>query len=163
MDVKQDQVLCCRTCRQKVSRVTGPDGSSWYAHPDNQDGHAVELVLLAAADAVYVCDFCLAPGPQWAVPLLEHATTQMFHAGLDVEVVAVDTDGWWGACSECADLIRARKIGQLRDRALATLRAKLPAGSSWQDTAWAKESVLLQLAAFWQATPGPPVEVAVFS
>lgn len=147
----------------KVSRVDASDGTSWYAHPDNPDKHDVEPVLMAAADVIYVCDFCLAPRPQWAFPLLERTTTRLFHAGLDADVVSVDTDGWWGACSECADLIRGRKIGQLRDRALATLKAKLPAAASWQDLAWAKESVLLQLASFWQASPGLPVEVGVFS
>lgn len=117
---------------------------------------------MAAADVIRVCDFCLAPHPQWAFPLLERASTRMFHPGLGIEIVTEDTDAWWGACAACADLIRNRQIGQLRNRSLAVLKARLPA-VSYQEMAWAKESVLLQLAAFWQASPGSPVEVSVLA
>lgn len=158
-----DRELCCRACRQKVGPVVGPDGVLWYGHPGNEDRHKVEPVLLSPADVINVCDFCLALRPQWAFPLLERATTRLFHPGLGVSVVAQDNDGWWGACSVCADLIRDRKIGRLRDRALAVLRERLPVTASWQETAWAKESVLLQLASFWQSSPGAPVETGVFS
>lgn len=154
--------MCCRTCRQKVGRVDCPDGTVRYAHPGNQDGHAVEAVMLPAADTVYVCDFCLAPDPTMRFPLQEPASTVLFHPGLGANVVAEDTDSWWGACSVCAVLIRERKIGQLRDRALAVLRDMMP-GASWEQARWARESVMLQLAAFWQASPGDPVEVHVFS
>jgi hypothetical protein len=155
--------LCCSTCRKKVSRVVSPDGEVWYGHPGNLDRHKVVPLVMAPADVIRVCDFCLAVNPRWVFPLLERASTRTFHPGLGITMAAEDSDGWWAACSGCADLIRDRKVTQLRDRALAVLKDRQPDPISWQDATWQKESVLLQLAAFWRASPGAPVEVGLFS
>ncbi len=146
--------LCCRTCRLKVSRVQAPDGQIWYAHHGQHD-HEVEPVAMAVADVIHVCDFCLAPHPAWCFPLLEHASTESaVHPELGWTMKAVDTDGWWAACQACMELISARQIGKLRDRALAAGVARR--GGL---TAWERQSVIDQLAAFWLAVPGSPVEI----
>lgn len=148
--------MACRTCRQSLSRVRNPDGTIWWGHP-GMSTHKVEPVWTAPEDTVFVCDFCLAPNPRWSFPLLEHATTTLFSPDIMANVTAVDVDAWWGACDTCADLIRNRCIGKLRDRALAAAVRSLGKPPS----AWEKESLFLQLAAFWAAVPGPPIEAEV--
>jgi hypothetical protein len=146
--------LCCRTCRLKVSRIQDPDGRVWYAHHGPRD-HEVEPVAMATADVIHVCDFCLAPHPGWCFPLLEHAsTTSAPHPDLGFNVKAEDTDGWWAACQVCMELVAARQIGKLRDRALAVAVVRRGPLSAWE-----KQGVIDQLAAFWLAVPGPPVEI----
>jgi hypothetical protein len=114
------------------------------------------MVAMAAADVIHVCDFCLVLHPAWAIPLLEHAGTESpVHPELGFRVKAVDTDGWWGACGECADLVSARQIGKLRDRALAAGARCFGRPLS----AWETQGVIDQLAAFWLAVPGPAVEI----
>lgn len=150
-----DNVLCCGTCHVKVSKVTNPDGSVWYGHP-GQAKHEVTPVWLPEREVIRVCDFCLAPGPGWAIPLRDHADTSRFNPDIGFNVTALDTDAWWGACDTCMELINARKIGELRDRALAVAE-RVHGGL----TEWEKQSVLGQLAAFWLASPGPGIEVSV--
>lgn len=142
----------CQTCHRKLSRVQRPDGSIYYDHPPTPGApkHEVVPIHLDAGDLVEVCDFCLAPNPPWTIPLLEHATTVLAYRDLDV--TSVDDDALWGACDECAELIRTRSIGKLRNRALAVAIQKF-APEPLPD--YAKESVLLQLAAFWASVPGP--------
>ncbi len=119
-------------------------------------GHQVVPILLPADQVTRMCDFCMAPGPRWIFPLKEPATTSKWHPGLGYNVTAVDTDAWWAACDTCAELINARQIGKLRNRALEVgVKTMGRVLSSWE-----KQSVIEQLAAFWTATPGSPVELS---
>lgn len=158
-ELKPGTELCCATCRVKVSRCQAPDGTAWYGHPGPSD-HEVTAIAMETADVIHVCDFCLAPHPRWAFPLLERASTSSpVHPESGFRVDAIDTDGWWGACEECAGLVTSRQIGRLRDKALAvagkTVRARYGRGI----TGWEKQSVIIQLAAFWTGGPGSPVEI----
>lgn len=148
-----DRVLCCVTCRKHVSRISEPaTGREWFAHPG--DDHPVTAVLMDRADVIGMCDFCLKPHPDWAIPLLEHADTEsVIFAGQQVLRISTrDTDAWWAACSRCVQCVREHRIGVLRDRAFA----------GWLETTgespteWQKDGILGTLAAFWTSTPGEP-------
>jgi hypothetical protein len=84
----------------------------------------------------------------------DHEVEPVAMATADVIHVCDFCLGWWAACQACTELVSARQIGKLRDRALAAGVARR--GGL---TAWERQSVLDQLAAFWLAVPGPPVEI----
>ena len=71
---------------------------------------------------------------------------------LNIEVTAIDDDAIWGACDECAQLVRTRQIGQLRNRALAVARRQYEPKPLPR---YALEGIIAQLAAFWLSVPGP--------
>lgn len=154
-----DEVLGCQACNSAVSHITGPGSADYYDHLfTGERDHEVVAVLMAAADVIRRCDFCLAPHVRWMVPLMEPASTDgMFRTGeMDIRVTAVDTDAVWAACDECMPLIRERRTGALRDRAFAVLERKY---APEPVPAWQKRGVLFQLAAFWVAVPGPAEEI----
>jgi hypothetical protein len=149
--------LCCPICRVKVSQVTDPDGRIWYGHPGSSDHEVGTPLRLPSADVIHVCDFCLRPGPVWMFPLRDHANSlTAVNPEIGFRVQGVDTDAWWGACQECADLITARSIGALRDRALAVLELTARRRHYREPTEWERATVITQLAAFWLAVPGEP-------
>lgn len=140
----------CAVCRLKISRITLPDGRQEWSHPGSS-GHTVVPVALASPDIIHVCDFCLAPHPGWRILLAQHATNTLRQHGLDI--TAVDVDGQWAACTDCAIAIRDRAAAQLRQRAY---RGWQRTTGAWPD-AGQRQSVNAQLAAFWLAGPGEPV------
>lgn len=150
--------LCCPVCRVKVSRITSPAGRVWYDHAGRSDHEVGTPLRLPPADVIHVCDFCMRPHPVWMFPLRDHASTvSPVHPEIGYRVDAVDTDAWWGACQECADLVTGRKIGELRDRALDVMVTLIQARFDREPSQWERESTIMQLAAFWLSVPGDPV------
>jgi hypothetical protein len=157
IDDREAEELCCAQCRRKVSKVTRPDGTVYYGHPGSA-GHKVQPVLAAPADIIRFCDFCLSTDIAWAFPLRDRADTlSPVDPATGYPVRAVDTDGWWAACDQCAALVRERAIGALRDRAMAAMGAAVRRDWNRGMTAWERQSVIMQLAAFWLGVPGEAV------
>jgi hypothetical protein len=148
--------VACARCHLKLSHVTGPRGADWWGHPIKSD-HEEIPVELPLADIIRVCDFCLALRPQWVIPLMEHADTTGWEPDFRLNVTALDTDGWWMACDACLAFISKSERKGLRDRALGVLTVNLGSPATPSE----KERLLLQLAAFWRAQPGPAVEASL--
>lgn len=151
-----EERIACAVCHLKLSKVTNPDGRVWWGHPLKVQDHEAVPVEHQPKDIIYICDFCPSIRPRWVIPLTEHANTTKFDPSLGFSVTAIDTDAWWMACDICVELISAGDKKGLRNRSLAVLRKALP--NFTQDE---KDHVLLQLAAFWGAQPGPAVEASV--
>lgn len=147
--------VACATCRLKAAKVSNPDGTVWWSHPYPVD-HEVVPVQLPPKDIIYVCDFCLTPHPKWAIPLTMPAHTRQWSVSLGAYITGLDTDAWWAACDICVALIGAGKKKELRDQALAIHQKYVPGM-----TAEERQSILLQLNAFWAASPGPAIEASL--
>lgn len=154
-----ERYIACATCHVKASKFTEPDGTVWWGHPNEQDPaqrHKCIPREHKPSEIIYLCDFCLELGPKWAIPLLMHANTTKWEPNMRLNVTALDTDAWWAACDTCKELISAGKRKELRDRALAPLFERLPDATQWE-----VGSIMLQLNAFWAATPGPAIEASL--
>lgn len=151
--------LACAACRVVVNPITDTrTGAVVYAHPFTGEEHEIVAAEMDEADVIWLCDFCLAPGPAWEIPLLEHAST-VGNFLIDQETLSVsveDTDALWGACEECADCVRRHDRAGLRNRAFIPLARHY---APHPPPEWHKQTVLVQLYAFWASVPGPMVKM----
>jgi hypothetical protein len=70
-----------------------------------------------------VCDFCLAPNPEWSYPCQE--VDIIGHAVIN------RSDDDWGACDECHALIEADAMDKLVDRMVKWQKIHRPPSGAW--------------------------------
>lgn len=146
----------CRTCRRPLDSVEKYSGETlvgWeYVHTllDVQRGqadHAPDPILRddAAGSAVTVCDFCSAPGPRWTYGCLP----------FNYNGIPAGSDGDWGACDSCRELIDADRWGDLADRSIESMLFHSKGAANRQQKEFMRRQVLAMHQQFATHRTGP--------
>lgn len=107
--------MVCAVCARVLNWIRTPDGQVDWIHPfDLDEDHPVVPVSREQIHVEGRCDFCLAPDPQFSLPV------RPFQNQLSIWVpVDVGTDAGWAACADCARLIDLGQWSAVTKRAVA--------------------------------------------
>jgi hypothetical protein len=108
--------MICAVCRDALNRLADDRGVNWIHSLASQDDHLVVPIVPDDNWRNGKCDFCtgkptlfVLPAHDFQVPRLDNVTSE----------------GGWGACAICADLIAHDDWDELLTHAAATLVAKI--------------------------------------
>jgi hypothetical protein len=99
-------VMVCQTCNRVLETYTSIDRVGYRHAMQDRDGHPAVPVPMPAGYTGGRCDFCNVDHPTHVVP------------ARDFRVPVTDTmsRGNWGACAECAELVRRNHWSALLTR-----------------------------------------------
>lgn len=105
----------CGRCARPLDRFSEPGRPDLWLHlrPEHQD-HEPLPVDPGVIDMAGECDFCS------AVPITDVVLCRDFEFQIEGMPVGQGSQGNWGACADCADLIREGKWGALITRVMTT-------------------------------------------
>lgn len=101
----------CGVCGHVLNRYSGAFGQSWMHILESDNDHPPVPVPVDSIHTKFMCDFCLAEGARWALPVEDYLASE---SGENV--------GDWAACDVCADLIRSNDWNELTTRAVKAMQ-----------------------------------------
>jgi len=101
----------CGVCGHVLNLYSDAFGERWvHALPSDED-HPPVPVYADSIHTTFMCDFCLAEGASWALPVEDYADSS-----------TAASSGDWAACDACAALLRVNDWDKLITRTVAASR-----------------------------------------